>query len=127
MSLETGALTEPVAVGVRMAEIAGDVEGKDILIVGAGPIGLLALQALKLRGAGRVFISDLDEERLAMGAAFGGEPLNPRSVEVVEKVREATNGLGAVAAVDAVGTGGTQRAGDCGDAVGRHGGADGAA
>lgn len=104
MSLETGALTEPVAVGVRMAELAGEIHGQTILIVGAGPIGLLALQALKLRGAGRVFISDLDEERLAMGKAFGAEPLNPRSADVVAIVREATDGLGAVAAIDAVGT-----------------------
>ncbi len=104
MSLETGALTEPVAVAVRLAELAGDVRGQDALVVGAGPIGLLALQVLKLRGAARVFISDLDAERLAMGAAFGGEPLNAREVDVVKTVRDATNGLGVFASIEAVGT-----------------------
>jgi threonine dehydrogenase-like Zn-dependent dehydrogenase len=78
------------------------------LILGAGPIGLLALQALKLRGAGRVFVSDLDTERLAMGEAFRGEPLNPRDTDVVKTVRDATNGLGVVASIDAVGLGVTR-------------------
>lgn len=108
MTLETGALTEPVAVGVRMAEMMGDVRDENVLVVGAGPIGLLALQALKLHGARRIFISDLDPERLAMGAALGGEALNPRETDIVQTVREATDGLGAVASVDAVGTGGTR-------------------
>jgi threonine dehydrogenase-like Zn-dependent dehydrogenase len=108
MLLETGALTEPVAVAVRMAEIANVPQGEPALIVGAGPIGLLALQALKLRGAGRVLISDLDVERLAMAEAFGGEPLDPRAVDVVKIARNATNGLGVVSSIDAVGLGVTR-------------------
>lgn len=103
MTLDTGALTEPVAVAVRIGELAGDVRDEVALVVGAGPIGLLALQVLKRNGARRVFISDLEAERLAMGAAFGGEPLNPREVDVVQIVRDATDGLGAAAAVEAVG------------------------
>jgi len=108
MSLETGALTEPVAVAVRIGELVGQVHGEDTLVVGAGPIGLLALEALQLRGSKRVFISDLDPDRLAMGAALGGEPLDPRSVDVVQTIRNATNGWGVAAAVDAVGTAGTR-------------------
>ncbi|MYJ79278.1 MAG: alcohol dehydrogenase catalytic domain-containing protein, partial [Caldilineaceae bacterium SB0670_bin_27] len=67
MSLRSGALTEPVGVGVRIGRLAGDVAGESALIIGAGPIGLLALQALQLAGADRIFIADLDPERLAMG------------------------------------------------------------
>ncbi|MSP11621.1 MAG: alcohol dehydrogenase [Chloroflexi bacterium] len=103
MSLRTGAMTEPVAVGVRIGEMAGKLDGESALVVGAGPIGLLALQVLKAQGASRVFISDLDAERLAMGAALGGKALNPRSVDVVKYVKEATGGLGVPVAVDAVG------------------------
>lgn len=108
MSYETGALAEPVGVGVRIAELMGDVQEADVLVVGAGPIGLLALQALRLKGARRVFISDLDPERLAMGASLGGVPLNPKEMDVVQTVREATGGLGVVASVDAVGAGVTR-------------------
>lgn len=103
MSLQTGALTEPVAVGLRIGEMAGRLTGATALVVGAGPIGLLALQALQAQGAERVFISDLAPERLAMGEDLGGEPLNARDVDVVKTVREATGGWGVPVAVDAVG------------------------
>ncbi len=103
MSLRTGALTEPVAVAVRIGEMAGPVEGETVLVIGAGPIGLLALQALLAQGAERVFISDLDAERLAMGAALGAEPLNARETDVVKTVRAATGGRGVAVTVDAVG------------------------
>jgi threonine dehydrogenase-like Zn-dependent dehydrogenase len=107
VSQENGALAEPAACGVRIGELAGPVEGETVLVIGAGTIGLFALQALLLQGAARVFIADLNPERLAAGAALGGQTLDPRQVDVVKTVREATGG-GAAAAVDAVGTAGTR-------------------
>ncbi len=103
LSLRLGAFSEPVACGVRIVELAGRVEGENVLVIGAGPIGLLALQILHLRGAARVFIVDLDAARLAIGQALGGEALDPKTVEVVRTVREATNGRGVAVSVDAVG------------------------
>ena len=117
MSLRIGALTEPVGVGVRIGRLAGEVVGESALIIGAGPIGLLALQALKLAGAERVFIADLDPERLAMGGALGGITISPPSAGpgatdqgagVVEFVKDATAGDGVAVSIDAVGTGGTR-------------------
>jgi threonine dehydrogenase-like Zn-dependent dehydrogenase len=102
-STRIGALAEPVAVAVRIAELAGNVLNQTVLIIGAGPIGLLTLQVLKLNGAKQVFVADLDLERLAMSVPLGGEPLNPKALDVVNTVREATAGLGAVVAIDAVG------------------------
>lgn len=109
MSLRTGALTEPVACGVRIGELAGALDGDDALVVGAGPIGLLALQALKAKGAARVFISDLDAERLAMGAALGGSALNPRETDVAQVIRDLTNARGVAVAVDCVGSAVTRK------------------
>lgn len=103
LSLPHGALAEPVAVAVHIAELVGNLAGEDVLVVGAGPIGLLALQALQTNGAGRTFISDLDPDRLKMGESLGGVPLDPRSVDVPKAVREATGGRGVAAALDAVG------------------------
>jgi threonine dehydrogenase-like Zn-dependent dehydrogenase len=103
MTPRIGALTEPVAVAVRIGETAGHVEGEEVLIVGAGPIGLLALQVLRAHGARRVFISDLEAQRLAMAAELGGETLHAREVDVVKTVKEATKGRGAIVAIDAVG------------------------
>jgi len=108
MSLRIGALAEPVAVGVRIGEMAGDVAGHDVLVIGAGPIGLLALQVLQARGAARVFIADRDAERLAMGAALGGEAIDAREQDTAQAVREATD-TGVAVAVDAVGTAVTRR------------------
>jgi threonine dehydrogenase-like Zn-dependent dehydrogenase len=108
LAIEAGALAEPAACGVRIARLAGQVGGETALVVGAGTIGLMALQALRLKGARRVFIADINPERLAAGGQLGGETLDPRAVDVVKTVREATGGLGATVTVDAVGTAGTR-------------------
>lgn len=109
VSLRTGALAEPVAVGIRIGEMAGPIKGEDVLVIGAGPIGLLALQALYARGAGRVLIADRDPDRLAMGRALGGEAIDAREVDTAQVVRDATENLGVGVAIDAVGTAVTRR------------------
>lgn len=103
LSARSAALTEPVAVAVHIAALLGDVAGKTLLIAGAGPIGLLVLQMLRLHRVESVLISDLNAERRAMAQALGGSVLNPAQDDVVQAVREATNGAGAFAAIDAVG------------------------
>jgi threonine dehydrogenase-like Zn-dependent dehydrogenase len=109
VSLRVGALAEPVAVAVRIGELAGPLAGEDALVIGAGPIGLLALQALHARGASRVFIADRDPERLAMGEALGGEVIDARNTDATQVVRDATGNLGVPVSVDAVGTATTRR------------------
>jgi threonine dehydrogenase-like Zn-dependent dehydrogenase len=103
VSLQIGALTEPVGCAVRLGELAGAITGEDCLIIGMGPIGLLTLQVLNLQNPSRVFVADLDPERLAMGAERGGIPLDPKTVDVAETVREETNERGVSVAIDAVG------------------------
>ncbi len=103
LSLRDGALTEPVACAVRIGEMAGDVSGKDCLIIGAGPIGLLTMQILLFNGATRVFMADLSPERSAMAEELGGTVIDPRSADVVETVRAQTGGRGVAVSVDAVG------------------------
>ena len=109
MSLRLGALTEPVGCAVRIGELAGSVAGKTCLIIGAGPIGLLSLQVLLYLQAAKVFIVDLDPERLAMGVELGGQPIDPRRQDVVEVVRQATKNRGVELAIDAVGTADTRQ------------------
>ena len=104
MDARVGALTEPVGCAVRIAELAGVVADADCLIIGAGPIGLLALQMLRYKGAARVFIAEVDAARLEMGAALGGIPIQPRETDTVDAVREATDGAGVAVSVDAVGS-----------------------
>ncbi|MBN1249847.1 MAG: alcohol dehydrogenase catalytic domain-containing protein [Anaerolineae bacterium] len=103
LSLRIGALSEPTACAVRIVSLMGNVAGRDILIVGAGAIGLLTLQVLRHRGAGRVFVVDTNLNRLDNAADLGGQPLNPKQEDIVAAVQSATDGIGVAIALDAVG------------------------
>lgn len=108
MTLQGGAMVEPVAVAVRIGRLAGDIAGEKVLVIGAGPIGLLAVQVLRAAGAAEVFCADLDPERLAMAAQMGASPIDPKTNKTVDVARAATDGLGVVLTVDAVGSAGTR-------------------
>lgn len=63
-SLNDGALIEPLAVAVHAVEQAGDVCNKDIIVIGAGPIGNLVAQTAISMGARKVMITDISNYRL---------------------------------------------------------------
>ena len=73
LPLRRGALAEPLAVSLHAVTIAGDVTGKDCLVLGAGPIGLLAVAALLHRGASSVHVTDVRPEPLERAAALGAQ------------------------------------------------------
>jgi L-idonate 5-dehydrogenase len=73
LPLRRGALAEPLAVSLHAVTIAGDVTGKDCLVLGAGPIGLLAVASLLHRGAASVHVTDVRPEPLERAAALGAE------------------------------------------------------
>lgn len=104
MGTRIGALTEPVGCAVRVGELAGEAQGRDCLIIGAGPIGLLSLQVLQRKGAERVFVAEIDSARLEMAEALGGIPIQARDADTVAFVTEATAGDGAAVSLDAVGS-----------------------
>ena len=71
LSDDAGALMEPLSVGIwacRKADVRG---GDRVLITGAGPIGLLAMQVARAVGATHVEISDVNEHRLALARRTG--------------------------------------------------------
>jgi 2-desacetyl-2-hydroxyethyl bacteriochlorophyllide A dehydrogenase len=72
MDLETAALIEPIAVAERAVRRAGSVAGRRLLVLGAGPIGLLALQIARIAGAEVTVADPIPERRrwaLDLGAA----------------------------------------------------------
>lgn len=73
MSLEEGAMIEPLAVAVHAVRRAGDAAGKDICVLGAGPIGILVAQAAKGMGAGRVMVTDISSLRLEKARECGAD------------------------------------------------------
>ena len=109
VSLRAGALMEPTATAVRIGEMIGPLTGKNALVVGAGAIGLLALDSLRMAGADRRLITDIVPGRLRVGGILGGTPIDASMVDVAEAVGQATSGRYVHASVDAVGSEITRR------------------
>ena len=104
LGYEAGALAEAVAVAYRGVKTAGDLTGKQVLVIGAGTIGLLVLAIVKLRGAEQVFISDLSDERLEVAKSMGADVLlNPEKGDIKQTVLELTGGKGVDISLEAVG------------------------
>ena len=73
MSYDEGAMIEPLAVTVHAAGKAGEMAGKDVAILGAGPIGILLAQTVRALGAHKVMITDVSDIRLALASACGAD------------------------------------------------------
>ncbi|WP_164114490.1 zinc-binding dehydrogenase, partial [Serratia marcescens] len=71
MDTMEGALVEPAAVGMHAAMLADVKPGKKIIILGAGSIGLMTLQACKCLGATEIAVVDVLEKRLTMAEQLG--------------------------------------------------------
>ena len=105
-----GALIEPAACAVRVVEVARVGLGDTVLVVGAGPVGLMITEAARAAGAGRVIVIDTNPRRVEMAQGFGAtEVIQPADGPVDEQVRALTAGLGCDVAVDAVGRAVTRR------------------
>ncbi|MFC7455895.1 L-idonate 5-dehydrogenase [Brachybacterium sp. GCM10030267] len=81
LPLRRATLAEPFAVSLHAVTIAGDVTGKKCLVLGAGPIGLLAVSALLHRGADSVDVTDVRPEPLERAAALGAS----RTIQVTDE------------------------------------------
>jgi len=95
--------TEPAAValhGIRKLHIRA---GDTAVVYGAGPIGNLAAQWLRIHGCTDVFIVDVDERKLAIAAKMGFVPINPKETDPVKAILDRTNGAGVDRAVEACG------------------------
>lgn len=71
MSYEEGALLEPLSVGLWGCQRAHLQAGDDVLVTGAGPVGLLAAASARVLGAGSVTVTDLSEFRLGLAREMG--------------------------------------------------------
>ena len=69
-SFEQGAFVEPVSVAVHTVERVDSVKGKNVVVLGAGPIGNLVGQVAKARGA-KVLITDISDYRLEVAQKCG--------------------------------------------------------
>jgi len=104
VSLEVGALIEPLAVGWHAVAISPYQEGDSVLVLGGGPIGLSVVQALVGKGCKNIIVSEISKRRREFATQFGAHHvIDPQSSDVVEEVERLTNGQGADLALDAAG------------------------
>lgn len=100
---EMAVLPDAVATAYRAVTVLGNVRpGQNILIVGAGGLGIHAVQIAKLCGA-RVLVADRKKKALQLAEEFGADVLIDAETSPQERIREATRGKGVDAVIEIVG------------------------
>jgi L-iditol 2-dehydrogenase len=103
LSDDAGALLEPLGVAIHAIGLSHVHVGDHVLVVGAGPIGALAMQVARRSGAARVFASEPLAHRQETARRSGAD--NAWSPdETPAAIRDATNGLGVDVVVEVAGT-----------------------
>lgn len=124
LGLERAALAEPAAVAWHGLERAGDVRGRRVAVIGAGPIGLLVVAAAFHHGAAEVVATDLQQRARDVAEGLGARTLDARDADEIARLHadvviESSGTVpGLSAAISAAARGGTvvmlglQRSGD---------------
>jgi threonine 3-dehydrogenase len=102
---DLGAILEPMGVAVHGAMVE-DVSGKSIAVFGCGPIGLFAIGAVAALGARKVFAMEISPKRLSMASILAPNVvlINPKELDAVKAIMEATDGLGVDVAIELSGS-----------------------
>jgi len=88
------AIMDPLGNAVHTV-LAGDIAGQTVALTGCGPIGLMAIAVAKACGCSTLFASEVNPTRIALAKQMGAdEVLNPKEMDAVKRVREATGGTG---------------------------------
>jgi (R,R)-butanediol dehydrogenase/meso-butanediol dehydrogenase/diacetyl reductase len=103
VSLEMGALVEPMAVAYHAAKLGEVPPGGTAVVFGAGPIGIGVWYALRGMGVPEVYVVEPSPTRRAAIEKLGASTLDPTATDVAATIAERTGGRGADAAYDAAG------------------------
>jgi L-iditol 2-dehydrogenase len=105
ISFEEGALIEPTAVAVHAIRRGRIGMNDTVAVLGAGPIGLCAVQAARASGAGYILAMDNMDTRLITAKDLGAdEIINPLKVNACKRVFECTDGIGVDVLIEATGS-----------------------
>ncbi len=101
VSWETAVLTEPCAIAVHAVRRSAFKIGDQVVVMGAGPIGLLTQQVLQAGGASAVYVSEPAPARASAARDLGAtEVFDPINTDVVSNIVELSDGLGVPLAFD---------------------------
>jgi L-iditol 2-dehydrogenase len=103
MPLEYAACVDPLSIALYTVQRSRMQPGDDLLVMGTGPQGLMAILIAKALGAGRIFAAG-SGDRLKKAESLGAIGINYRNEDVVEAARQWTGGLGMPAVLECAGT-----------------------
>ncbi len=108
MPFEDAAMIEAVSVAVHAVSLTPIQANDNAVIVGAGMIGLLTMQATLNAGAKVAIVVDIDDSRLALARELGAtHTINSSNIDVQKRILELTNGRGTDVSLECVGTSAT--------------------
>ncbi|MFN3489879.1 MAG: zinc-binding dehydrogenase [Emticicia sp.] len=91
LSLQLGAMIEPLAVACHDVRLGEVVAGENAIVIGGGPIGLLVALVARQKGA-NVMISEVNKNRIEFIQSLGFQTVNPIEQDLVQTVEAFTNG-----------------------------------
>lgn len=103
LAFEEAAMLEAASVALHAVSLAPVFPQSNALVVGAGMIGLLILQALTAAGCSHVYISDVDQSRLRLAQELGAAATLTAGPGLIPQVIEVTSGTGMDVVIEAVG------------------------
>lgn len=93
LSFEQGALVEPAAVALHAIRNSRVKAGDKVAVFGAGTIGLLVIETLKIAGATEIYVVEISPTRAKKAIELGAtEVIDPTKQDAVKRIREVTNG-----------------------------------
>ncbi len=105
MSYITGAFIEVTACCIHGIDLSRIKEGDSVLLIGAGTVGLLLLELIKLQGPSQIVVSEGNSERRKLAKARGANfVVDPIKTDPVDEVKKITSGQGADVVIEAVGS-----------------------
>ena len=103
---DQAAMIEPISIAFHSLNLTPLKLNDAAIVVGAGMIGLLVIQALRLAGYGAIIVADIDPSKFRLATEFGADICVVSDPQIIRQaVAEATGGIGASVALDVVGMG----------------------
>jgi L-iditol 2-dehydrogenase len=104
LAFAEAAMLEAVSVALHAVAVSKLGGGETALVIGAGMIGLLTLQAARVAGCSQVFVADIDETRLKSAADLGADKtIQASGEELTKEILRLTEGRGVDVVLEAVG------------------------
>ncbi len=110
VSFERAAMVEPLSVALHAVNSTPVCINDTAVVMGAGTIGLLIIQLLRIHGCGKIIVADIEQNKLDLALKLGAtSTLRADKTDVKDEVMKATGGTGADIVLEAVGVARTVR------------------